>query len=152
MTITNHAVTGALVAAAIDRPLIALPAALLSHFLIDALPHWDYYKLAKTKKGKRALVSIDALLAFGLLSILALSVNAAPWIIFLGGCLGILPDVMWARFILHGKPSITGNRGSLINTIRRYHINIQWLETNKIAGLYAEVIWLAFTMWMIYRI
>jgi hypothetical protein len=42
MTGINHAVTGALVAAAINKPALALPAALLSHFAADIIPHWNY--------------------------------------------------------------------------------------------------------------
>jgi hypothetical protein len=40
MTATNHALTGAAIGLIAGQPLIALPAALASHFVCDALPHF----------------------------------------------------------------------------------------------------------------
>ncbi|HVV26132.1 MAG TPA: hypothetical protein VHC21_03840 [Candidatus Saccharimonadales bacterium] len=40
MTATNHALTGALIGLVVGEPLIALPAALVSHFVCDAIPHF----------------------------------------------------------------------------------------------------------------
>ncbi len=40
MTATNHALTGAFIGLIVGQPLIALPAALASHFVCDALPHF----------------------------------------------------------------------------------------------------------------
>lgn len=41
MTAPNHALTGALIGLSIANPAIALPLAFLSHFICDAIPHWD---------------------------------------------------------------------------------------------------------------
>ena len=41
MTAINHALTGALIGVAVGNPWIALPVAFLSHFVCDALPHYD---------------------------------------------------------------------------------------------------------------
>ena len=38
---TPHAVLGATIAAKIPNPLIALPLALLSHLVLDQIPHWN---------------------------------------------------------------------------------------------------------------
>lgn len=40
MTATNHALTGAVIGLVTGEPLLALPAALASHFICDALPHF----------------------------------------------------------------------------------------------------------------
>lgn len=40
MTATNHALTGAVIGLVVGQPLIAVPAALASHFVCDALPHF----------------------------------------------------------------------------------------------------------------
>ena len=43
MTLTTHAVAGALIGAvAYHNPAFAVVAAILSHPLLDAIPHWDY--------------------------------------------------------------------------------------------------------------
>ena len=40
MTATNHALTGTIIGLVVGEPLIALPAALASHFVCDAIPHF----------------------------------------------------------------------------------------------------------------
>lgn len=152
MTATNHAMTGALVAAAISRPAIGLPLALLSHFAADALPHWDYYGRAKRPRAKRNLGALDFCIALGILTILALTVGAPAWLILAGGLLGIAPDFMWLPYILKGKLSITNNSKNPLNWIRRIHMRIQWLETRRLAGLYSELIWFFLMIWLIYQI
>jgi hypothetical protein len=152
MTATNHAVTGALVATAINRPLLALPAALLSHFVIDCLPHWDYYKFAPTPTAKRAAAMADLSLAITLITIFVLTINAPAWLLITGAGLGILPDTMWLPFILKGTESIKANSKRPLNVIRKYHIRIQWAETPKLTGLLAEIVWLFLTSYLLYQI
>jgi hypothetical protein len=41
MTAINHAVTGAVIGLAVHSPWLAVPAAFLSHFVLDAVPHYD---------------------------------------------------------------------------------------------------------------
>lgn len=68
MTATAHALAGAALAAKIANPYIGLPAALVSHFLMDLVPHWDFGTNWK-QKTKRLLwlqSIFDVLLGFGL--------------------------------------------------------------------------------------
>ncbi len=37
----SHAVTGAFIAVKVGNPVLAIPLILLSHYLEDAVPHWD---------------------------------------------------------------------------------------------------------------
>lgn len=37
----SHAVTGAFIAVKVTNPALAIPLILLSHYLEDAIPHWD---------------------------------------------------------------------------------------------------------------
>lgn len=149
MTGLNHALTGATVAALIDKPALALPAALLSHFIADAMPHWDY-KVSGGVSGRLRIMSVDLLLSLALLGILAATVDAKPWLIVAGGLLAIAPDAMWLRFFLSGKPSIHGNRRSLINRIRQFHFWIQWSETGP--GIFFEAAWFVSLLIMIFQI
>lgn len=41
MTATGHAVIGAVIAAKIGNPFLAVPIAIASHIAADAFPHWD---------------------------------------------------------------------------------------------------------------
>lgn len=44
MLVTNHVLSGAAVGAAIGRPLPAFAAGVVSHFALDALPHWGIWR------------------------------------------------------------------------------------------------------------
>jgi hypothetical protein len=149
MTGLNHALTGALVAASINEPLLALPAALLSHFVIDAIPHWNYEPGPRIA-SRQVLMFADLVLSLALLLILALTVDANPYIVILGGLLGILPDTMWLRYFLTGRPSITGSPKRIINRIRKLHFWIQWSETPK--GIFVELLWFPLMLWLIYQV
>lgn len=52
MTATGHAIIGTVIAAKIGNPALAVPLALASHFLADALPHWDtgYHREQKSRR------------------------------------------------------------------------------------------------------
>ena len=149
MTGLNHAVTGALVAAAINRPVIALPAALLSHFAVDAIPHWNY-ELKPHIARRQVIMLADLALSLALLIVLAVGVDANPYLVIAGGLLAILPDTMWLRHFITGRPSITGSPRRLINRLRQFHFWIQWSETSK--GFFVELVWFPLMLWLIYQI
>jgi hypothetical protein len=148
MTGLNHALTGATVAAAINKPILALPAALLSHFLVDAIPHWDY-KVPGGVKGRQKVMLVDLCLSLCLLFILAMTLNVQPWLVIAGGLLGILPDAMWLVYFMSGKPSIRGNKNSPMNRIKRFHHWIQWSETRW--GIIVEAIWFVAMLVVVYK-
>ena len=146
MTGLNHAVTGALVAASINKPILALPAALLSHFAVDMIPHWNY----KIKGDLQQLaMMMDLTLLLSVLLILSVTVDGSTRLIIAGGFLGILPDAMWLPELLKGKqPKIDGK--SLWLRLRRLHSKIQWSETSN--GIYVEIVWLMATLFLIYKL
>ncbi len=148
MTGLNHALTGATVAAAINRPLLSLPAALVSHFLVDMIPHWNYGIKPHTRR--QVVMLADLSLSIALLVVLASTVNATPYIVFFGGLLGILPDFMWMNFFINGNVDVVRRPKNLINRIRKFHLAIQWSETSW--GIYVEAAWFVFMFWTIYQI
>ena len=56
MTATAHAVIGAVIAAKIGNPSLAVPIALASHVAADAIPHWDTATNRETKGVKKVIV------------------------------------------------------------------------------------------------
>lgn len=149
MTGLNHALAGALVAAAIDKPLIALPAALISHFALDAVPHWDY-NIKPHIARQRVVMFADLVLSLAVLLILAATVDANPWLVIGGGLLGILPDAMWLRFFIRGRPAITGSPKRLINRLNRFHSWANWDESSR--GLLVEFLWFPLMLYLIYQV
>ncbi len=66
MTATGHAIIGTVIAAKIGNPLLAIPIALASHFVADALPHWDtgYHRKQKTRNSFFIQSAADVLIGF----------------------------------------------------------------------------------------
>lgn len=68
MTATAHALIGASLAVKITNPFVGIPLAILSHFLLDLIPHWD----EGTNHREKSLAKIrleatfDVLLGFAL--------------------------------------------------------------------------------------
>ncbi|MBI2588950.1 hypothetical protein HYW35_01970 [Candidatus Saccharibacteria bacterium] len=138
MTGINHAITGALVAVAVKQPALALPMAFLSHFVIDAIPHYDHKDLLGRRRLYKIVLVLDAILSLGLLVVLVMILKQPPWIIISCGLLGILPDAMWLPTILQGRlPRI--NKATLLGQLRQFHKTIQWSEGRR--GLYVEIMW-----------
>lgn len=147
MTGLNHALTGAVVAAAIKRPEIALPAAFLSHFVVDMIPHWNYRVPGKLR-NKHTVMVADLTISLFLLWLLSISsFHVSGWVIFLAGLLAISPDFMWLPYFITGKPSKMSKQTPL-HIARRIHKNIQWSETD--GGLYVEAVWFGLMFAAIY--
>lgn len=65
MTATGHAVIGAVIAAKIGNPALAIPIALASHIAADAFPHWDIGTNRKTKSHTAFFIQSIADLVIG---------------------------------------------------------------------------------------
>ena len=71
MTATAHALVGTVIAAKVGNPSLAIPIALGSHIIMDAIPHWDTATHRKDKSWNALFLhtSIDGVFGF-ILSIL----------------------------------------------------------------------------------
>ncbi len=100
MTLTTHATLGALIGASIGNPAAAFAIGLLSHFLIDTIPHGDreLYAAHKSKRGARrayAFVTLDAIVAIIVVALMmATSVHAFGLGIALGILGSLSPDLL----------------------------------------------------------
>lgn len=97
MTATGHAIVGAAIVSKIPDLRIALPLALLSHFLGDLLPHWDTGTYWKTKGMKRVFgeTLIDLSVGYGLvILIFIMFLHQDPTRILWGVLFGQLPDFL----------------------------------------------------------
>lgn len=56
MTATGHAVLGAVIAAKVANPYLAIPFAIASHFVADMIPHWDTATNMKKKGAKKVFI------------------------------------------------------------------------------------------------
>lgn len=138
MTATNHALTGALIGFIVGQPLLALPLALASHFVCDALPHFGPSKPAnwiKTKEFKR-LLTIDASMCVLLVAILA-GLHPIHWLLAsICAFVATSPDLLWLdRFIKAQR----GKRWKP-SAFDKFASGIQWFE--KPIGAVVEAVWL----------
>lgn len=137
MTGLNHATTGAVIALAIKQPLLALPLAFLSHFVLDALPHFgvDYEQPDNHGVLKKAVVIDGALTAVFLGGLIFFGY----WLAVAGALVAVSPDTVW--FIKYAHDKYHSRPFSLPKDwFSRAHKKIQWGEHPK--GWIIEAIWL----------
>jgi MYXO-CTERM domain-containing protein len=117
MLVTNHVLSGALIAAAVRRPLPAFTLGVVSHFALDAVPHWG-------KFGSRSGVPLRVAVPDGLagLAVIGMFATIAPperRLSVLAGMAGAaLPDIE--------KPSrLFFNRSPFPRAVDAFHSAIQ---------------------------
>lgn len=136
MTATNHVLTGILIVSVVHNPVIALPLALLSHFALDALPHYgDRLNRLNSFKFKLVLGS-DIYLALMVLVLMLILHPPHMWLLIFGGILGASPDLMWIPDFIS---ALRGLPAPVYGRIRRFHSKIQWYQEPK--GAWVEAAW-----------
>lgn len=141
MIAINHALTGALVGLAIHAPIAAIPLAVLSHFALDAIPHFTDDKLKIESRKFTLYLFIDAALC-GLL-VLVLAFLSPPYWQLAAFCafLAASPDFMWAPAFIR---TLKGHKFILPrHPVAILHAKIQWFA--RPIGIIVEVAWFAGT-------
>lgn len=112
MILTNHAITGAALASLTpNQPLVGFTVGFLSHFVLDAVPHWDYYLASFKEDGDNPLNDdvilngdfLKDILKIGLDGIIGLSLSYLVFVLYfkisivavLCGAIGaMMPDAL----------------------------------------------------------
>lgn len=142
MRAINHALTGALIGLTVSEPLIAMPAAFLSHYLLDIIPHYNQ-AIPKSKSHEAitnkvfvSMIYVDAILCFILVLIIVFN-KPIHWLnAVICAFLAAAPDFFsFNRFYksMKGKPW----KGNLYS---RFASKIQWFE--RPSGAIIETVWL----------
>lgn len=139
MTATNHALTGALIGLSIANPVLAISVAILSHFILDAIPHFGFNnKQAIARNGFVVMLLADAMLCLSLVLLLGIA-HPMHWILAaVSAFAAASPDFMWIPQFMRArahKPQKTQRH------ILLFHHNIQWFQ--RPIGLIVEAAWLA---------
>lgn len=149
MTVTNHALAGAVIGLSIKEPTLALPIAFFSHFVLDLLPHLGFKDWHERQKYKKLFVASTAVDIVAVLVLLILCAAYLPAIVPICALLALSPDLGWAyRFIF--KENFGKNPPPPDNAIERFHKNIQKYEFPK--GVYVEVGFALFVTLLIFQI
>jgi hypothetical protein len=121
MLSTPHLLVGAAIVHSIPNPAISLPAAFLSHFVLDATPHWDGSPEAPFSKKVVGGVIFDYIFGASLIFLITQG-DPRQAIILLGAFLATLPDFIMA-FSKHVKTPLI--KLPLIAHFNKYHSHIQ---------------------------
>jgi hypothetical protein len=68
MLVTNHVLSGAVIGAAVRRPLPALALGVASHFVLDSVPHWGEWESEKHFLRVAVVDGIAGLAAMGVVT------------------------------------------------------------------------------------
>jgi hypothetical protein len=126
--------TGAVIALVVKQPALAVPLAFLSHFIIDAIPHFGVIEKEIFGRRFNIILILDFLFAVCLMILLAFLFPAHAWIIWACMIAAASPDLMWAyhRLYLMKRPRRFG-------IIAKFHSKIQWSQT--MPGACVEALW-----------
>lgn len=135
MTASNHTVTGALIGASISHPLLAIPIALGSHIVLDALPHFGG-NISHTSRNFKVYLALDAALAASVL-FLIMAAQPTNWLLMIScGVVAASPDLLWIPFWID---ELQGKARRHANRLNRFLSWIQWGE--RPWGWIIEAVW-----------
>lgn len=135
MTGSNHMVAGALIATTTTQPLIVLPLAFLSHFVMDALPHYgDNNNHSWLGRHFNVILLVDAIITTLFIIGLLIGQPVGWGLMIIAGLVALSPDLVWLpHYIanLKGSPKHHG-------WFARFSKWIQWGE--RPWGIYIEIV------------
>lgn len=101
MTATAHALVSGAIVASIPDPNFALPLVLASHFIMDAVPHWDFGTnwRSRSKSATGAIAILDTIIGFTVTYFVFGGKVALP-ILGLAVIIGNLPDWLEAPYYI----------------------------------------------------
>lgn len=135
MLITPHALAGATIVVLIPNPVIAIPIAVGSHFILDSIPHWQetFYPYKATYKTW-IRIPIDLTLAVILVSIITIHHPDITNLIWIGAFAANAPDLDSIASI---RPISLRNK--VFKTYYNWHCVIQ-RETVSFKGILTQLV------------
>jgi hypothetical protein len=138
VTATNHALTGAIIGLVVGQPLIALPAALLSHFVCDAIPHFGSALPPEAnlrRNSFRNYLVVEFCLCVTLVACLAIFQPQHWFLASVCAFLATSPDLL----SMNGYLKVRRGQHWKRNAYSVFAKKIQWFE--KPIGAVVEVAW-----------
>lgn len=132
MILLGHSIVGASLAVTQSNPIIAFVIALISHYVTDAIPHYEYNAriLVTAPRSREAFwayirVAIDGLFGIAVPFLIFAPQDVTGAISILAGISGgMLPDMLW------GSSSLWRNNRMLALHFR-FHYRVHTFFTNK---------------------
>jgi uncharacterized membrane protein len=136
--------TGAVIAATVQQPLLVVPLAFISHFILDMVPHFGIEESDTAERNNhpvfRTVLFVDLTILFiALLCVpIFFSGEVSWWVLVLGMLAAWIPDVVW---LVHYWHDYKGHVRKEPLHLTKFHQKIQWFEEPH--GLIVEILWLA---------
>jgi hypothetical protein len=120
-----HMIVGGTIGSVVSNPLLAIFLALLSHYLLDIMPHIEYTKIVgRVRRLDIAKASIDFLVG----AILVVFFTKNQPIVYVCVFFSILPDIIFlSKFLINNK---------VITAHEKFHDRIHFLEHEKISNFW----------------
>lgn len=141
MTATNHSLTGAVVALTVKNPTLAVPLAFISHFILDVIPHHDYFTGENNEtifsRKFNILLTVDFIVALLMFGLIASLFPDRKWFIWLCMALAACPDLAQSYYHLY-QGKLKGRQMKL-DPISKFHYGIQ--NESTYLGAAVEIVW-----------
>jgi hypothetical protein len=138
---SNHIATGAVIGLSVSNPLIALPAALVSHFILDAFPHFGFKGPGGLDTLFKHRISYFVLFIelVAIPTVFLLILGTGIWV-FLAAIIAFSPDFVWiGRYLFWERRGVIPPKYTE-GSITRFHAKIQWGE--RPWGIIIDIVWL----------
>lgn len=149
MTATNHALTGAIIGLTLKQPVTAIPLAILSHYLLDVLPHYGSATEDNEKlKGRffRNYLIAEALICFLIVLVLAIA-QPSGWVLgALCAFFAAAPDLL----SMNRYFTIRSGKKWRAGAYTRFASAIQWFE--RPIGGFVEIAWFGAASYLLSRL
>jgi hypothetical protein len=138
MILSTHAVVGGAIASLFpSHPILVAVLGFTSHFVIDAMPHWDYplksisvkpnannwaLKINRRLFRDLALIGFDACIGI-VLTLLLFASPSTIGVVALGALAGMLPDALQIVHSLYPREPL--------GTLQQFH---RWIHTKRHLG------------------
>lgn len=139
MTATNHALTGAAIGLTVSNPIAAVVLAFLSHFVLDALPHYGPSKQDIGGTSFRNYLLTDIGFCVVLVAVLLLSAGDRWLIASVCAFVATSPDAMWASDFVRARQGKKRQDIFKRGPVVRFHAFVQWYQ--KPLGAITEIVW-----------
>jgi len=141
VTAANHALTGALIGLTVTNPWLALPLAFVSHFVCDAIPHYDMKdtseaQLIGSKRFVTWYILVPGAVCALIVAVLA-AARPAHWLLAaICAFVAASPDLFWAPRFLYVRRT---GKDRPLNAFLRFHAGLQWLTGPRL--IWVEAVW-----------
>ena len=144
MTGLNHVLTGVAIAVSVRHPVLAPVLSLVSHFVLDSLPHFgNHPDFVPYNRAFKIYLVLEVVFMALITAIGVLLFPDIQWLIILCAGLAFLPDFFW---ILEDQLK---DRNQFMRRFYRFHHGIQtgehprgWIIELAYFGLLLLIVWL----------